>query len=203
MSNAVFRAEGFKPFGSPPAGCNNGAVGKNFRFVTTLAVLETDALAFASLKNKVAAFIAEHHFNAVFEKILFNGKVDSLRLFRTHVADRAVNKLQACLNGLDADFLFSEGILKSFNVLVGAELKIYFVRVINGFLRLLSTDERGQISADFIAKRKLSVGKSACAGKAGSNVAIRLAGNADLGLILGAVSVFNSLSFFNDHNALF
>ena len=88
-------------------------------------------------------------------------------------------------------------------MLVGTELKIYFVRVINGFLRLLRTDERGQISADFIAKRKLSVGKSACAGKAGSNMAIRLAGNADLGLILGAVSVFNSLSFFNDHNALF
>ncbi len=203
MGNFIFGAKGFKPFRAPSSGCNNRVVGKNFGVVISPAVLEPNALAFLVFKNKVIALIAKHHFNAVIKKVLFNGVINTLCLFGSHVANRAINKLKPRLNCFDSDFFFSKGIFKTFNMLVRAEFKIYFVRVINGFLRGLCADKSRKIAADLIAKRKLSVGKCTCAGKAGGDVAIRLAGNADLGFVLRAMSVFNSLTLFNNHNAFF
>ena len=68
------------------------------------------------------------------------------------MTNRAVDKLQACLNGLDADFLDLFGIADAFDVLVCAELKVDFVGIVDGFLRLGFADKRRKIAADLVAK---------------------------------------------------
>ena len=83
-----------------------------------------------------------------------------------------------------------------------AKLKVYLVSIIDGLLSHILTDKLGQIAAHLTAKGQLAVGECACAGKAGSNMAIGLAVDAVTGLILGAVTLFHRLTLFHYEYAL-
>ena len=79
---------------------------------------------------------------------------------------------------------------------VRTEIQIDLVSVVDGLLRQLRGDEGGQIAAHFIAEGQLAVGKSAGTGEAGGDVAVGLAVDTLLRLVLGAVAVFYRLALF-------
>ena len=112
------------------------------------------------------------------------------------MADGAVHQLQACLNGVLADLLALLVIAETLNVLVRTKVQIDLVSVVDGLLRQLRGDEGGQIAAHFIAEGQLAVGKSAGTGEAGGDVAVGLAVDTLLRLVLGAVAVFYRLALF-------
>ena len=116
------------------------------------------------------------------------------------MTDRTVNKLQSCLNctGTDLSDLF--GVSDALNLSICAEFKIYTVGIVDGFLNQFFSDKIRKVSADLIAQRQLAVRECACAGKAGSNVAIRFAIHTFFSLRLGTVSVFDRLTFFDNDN---
>ena len=89
------------------------------------------------------------------------------------------------------------------NVLIGTEIQVDFIGIINRFLSQCLADQRRQISAHFAAQRQLSVGKSTRSRKTGSDVTKRLAVHTFFRFGLRAVTVFNRLSFFHNDNFLF
>ena len=95
-----------------------------------------------------------------------------------------------------ADLLALLVITETLNVRVRTEIQIDLVSVVDGLLRQLRGDEGGQIAAHFIAEGQLAVGKSAGTGEAGGDVAVGLAVDTLLRLVLGAVAVFYRLALF-------
>ncbi len=61
-------------------------------------------------------------------------------------------------------------------------------------------DQRGQIAAHLVGEGELAVGESARAGKAGCDVAVRLAVHAPAGLGLGTVALLDALPFFHERD---
>ena len=90
-------------------------------------------------------------------QIMLDGEIDALRLFRSHVADRAVDQPQTGGNGAFANLLDRFRVSDALYMLIGAELKIDAVRIGNGILRHIRADQCRQISADLTAQRQLAV----------------------------------------------
>ena len=201
MGNIVLRAELFQPICAPAAGGHHGVLCIDLH--VHLAVGHGNALADVVFQNQIAALIAEVHLHAVFLKILLNGVVNTLCLFRTHVADGAVHQFQSRLNGVLADLLPLLVVAETLNVLVRTEVQIDLVGVVDGLLRQLRGDEGGQIAAYLIAEGQLAVRKRTGTGKAGGDVAVGLAVDALFRLVLGAVAVFHRLSLFHHDDFLF
>ena len=200
MGNIVLRAELFQPVRATAAGGHHGVLCIDLH--VHLAVGHGNALADVVFQNQVAALIAEVHLHAVFLKILLNGVVNALCLFRTHVADGAVHQLQSRLNGVLADLLPLLVVAQPLDMLVCAEVQIDPIRVIDSLLRQLRGNEGRQIAAHLIAQGQLAVRKCAGAGKAGGDVAVGLAVDALFRLVLGAVAVFHRLSLFHHDDFL-
>ncbi len=114
------------------------------------------------------------HLYPILQQILLDGIVDLLCLFRAQVANGAVHQLQPGLNGALANGLYLVRILvDALHMGVCTELQIDLVRIIDGILRQVRTDQAGQIAAYLIAQGQLAVRKRARTGKAGGNVAGR------------------------------
>ena len=85
-------------------------------------------------------------------QVILNAEVDLVRLLGAEVADRAVDQTQTRADGARADALDLLRILKALDMLVGAELEVNTVGVVDDLLRLPLADERGQIAADVAAQ---------------------------------------------------
>ena len=118
------------------------------------------------------------------------------------MADGAVHQLQARLDGVLADLLALLVIAETLNVLVRTKVQIDLVSVVDGLLCQLRGDEGGQIAAYLIAEGQLAVGKRAGTGEAGGDVAVGLAVDALLCLVLGAMAVFYRLALLHHDNFL-
>ena len=85
-------------------------------------------------------------------QVVFDAEVDLVRLLGAKVADRAVDQAQARADGTRADALDLLRVFKALDMLIGAELKINAVGIVDDLLRLPLADERGQITADVAAQ---------------------------------------------------
>ena len=102
------------------------------------------------------------------------------------------------MDGPAADFFYFFRIAHALDMLVCAEFQIDFIRIIDALLGELLADELGQAAAHLVAQRELAIRKRAGAGKAGCDMAKRLAIDAFLRLNLGAESFFYRLAFFHN-----
>ena len=198
--HAVLEADLLQPVGAAAAGGDDGMPGLNG--VVLMPVVRHDAAAAPVAHDDILARAAEEHLHTVIAQVVFDAEVDLVRLLGAKVADRAVDQAQARADGTRADALDLLRVLKALDMLIGAELKINAVGIVDDLLRLPLADERGQVAADIAAQRELAVRERARAGETGRDVAIRLAVHALAGLGLRAAAVFNSLSLL-DHNDLF
>ena len=190
----------FQPFRAAASRRHNGSRRKDFKGFLSVRNLHTEAL--AVLDDDIRALIAEKDIDAMAQKILFDGIIEVLRLFRSEMADRAVHKLEPRLNRTLADILFRLIVGDALHVLVRTELQIDFIRIINRSLHDVLPDKSRQVAAHLIAERKLAVGKRARAGKTRRDMAVRLAAHAPLCFFLRAVTVFNRTPLFDDRNFL-
>ena len=191
-------AERFKPVRTAAARGDDRAPG--FDLALLFAVGDDAAETGLVFETEIKALPAEDQLHAVLGEIALNGKVNALGLLGTHVADRAVHKLETGLNGAAADVLHLVGIADALNVGVRAEFQIDGVGIVDGLLREPFADERRQIAADLVGEGELAVGESASAGKAGRDVAVGLAVHAPAGLGLGAVALLDTLAFFHERD---
>ena len=198
--HTVLEADLLQPVGAAAAGGDDGMLGLDG--IILMPVVRYDTAAAAIAHNDVLARAAEEHLYAVVAQIVFDAEVDLMRLLRAEVADRTVDQAQTRADGTRADALDLLRILESLDVLVGAELEVNAVGIVDDLLRLTLADERGQIAADIAAQRELAVRERARAGETGRDVAIRLAVHALAGLGLRAAAVFNGLPLL-DHDDLF
>ncbi|MPM86470.1 hypothetical protein SDC9_133559 [bioreactor metagenome] len=199
VSDIVFGAELFQPVRTAAARGHNGMLCNDL--LVGLSVGNGDAFAYIIFQNNVGALVAEQNLHTLLQQILFDGKVQALRLLRPQVADGAVHQLQARLNGVLADLLALGVVAKTLDMLVGAEVQIDLVSVVDGLLSQILSDQGRQIAAHLIGKRQLSIGKCSRAGKAGGNVAVGLAVHTVSRFVLGAVALFHALSLLH-HNDL-
>ena len=146
--------------------------------------------------------IAENHLHAIVLQMLLNGKIQILGLLGAQMADGAIHQLQAGLDGPLADLLDLFRVAKALHMLIRAELQVDFVRVVDGLLGQILTDQAGQVAAHLIAQGQLAVGKRTGTGKARGDMAIGLAVNALFGLALGAMTLLHRLALFHQHNLL-
>lgn len=165
-----------------------------------MPVVRHNAAAAAAAHDDVLARAAEEHPHAGRAGVL-DAEVDLMRLLGAEVADRAVDQAQARADGARADALDLPPCSQGPDVLIGAELEINAVGIVDDLLRLPLADKRGQVAADIAAQRELAVRECARAGETGRDVAIRLAVHALAGLGLRAAAVFNGLPLF-DHDDL-
>ena len=149
--HAVFFAQLFQPIRSAAARRNHGIGSENFQALAAVRLGDGNALTYSVFDNQRIAFVIEENFHAATEKIFFNGKVDTLRLFRTHVTNRAIHQFESRLNGALADFLDFFARVQTFDVFVRAEFEINFIRIIDRLLREFFADELRQIAAHFAA----------------------------------------------------
>lgn len=149
--HAVFFAELFQPIGAAAARCHDGILRKDIHALTAVRFGDGNALAYPVFNEQRIAFVIEKNFHAVILQIFFNGEIDALRLFRAHVADGTIDKLQPRLNGALADFLNLFADVEAFDVLVRAEFEINFIRIIDRILRQRLADQHGQVPAHFTA----------------------------------------------------
>ena len=201
VGDAVLGAERFKPVRTAAARGDDRAPG--FDLALLFAVGDDAAETGLVFEPEIKALPTEDQLHAVLGEIALNGKVNALGLLGTHVADRAVHKLETGLNGAAADVLHLVGIADALNVGVRAEFQIDGVGVVDGLLREPCADERRQIAADLVGEGELAVGESARAGKAGRDVAVGLAVHAPAGLGLGAVALLDALAFFHERDVAF
>ena len=75
------------------------------------------------------------------------------------MTDRAVNQLKTCLNGALAYLFDLLGISETLDMLVSAEFEVYTVGIIYKLLSGVLAYKCGQIAADLVAERQLSVRK--------------------------------------------
>ena len=139
----------------------------------------------------------------MFEKVALDRKIDLLRFFRSHMADRAIHQFEPRLNRTLSDFFHFFGYVDSFNVFVRAEFEVNFIRIVDRFLRQFFADEKRQIAAHFGGKRQFPVGKRARARKTRGDMAERLAVHAFSRHVFGASAIFHRFPFFHDKYALF
>ena len=144
----------------------------------------------------------EQDLNIVRKQILLNGTIDVLRLFCAHMADGAVDQLQAGPDGTPADLLYFVAVQFAFNMGICAEFQIDLIGIINGLLYQLRADKGGQVSADFTGERELAVGKCTGAGKAGGDVAVRLTVDTVTGMLFCTAALLDGQPLF-DHDNLF
>lgn len=130
---------------------------------------------------------------------LFNGQINSLGLFGSHVPDGTVHQLQSRLDCPFADLLALFRVLKTFDMGISAEFQVDLIGIMNGLLGQLRADQGRQITAHLIAQREFSIRKCTGTGKTGGDVTVRFAVHALFGLVLGAVALFYRLALF-DHD---
>ena len=199
MLHTVLEANLLQPVGTAAAGGDDGVLGLDG--IVLMPVVRHNAAAAAAAHDDVLARAAEEHLHAVVAQVILDAEVDLMRLLGAEVADRAVDQAQARADGARADALDLLRVLKALDVLIGAELEINAVGIVDDLLRLPLADKRGQVAADIAAQRELAVRECARAGETGRDVAIRLAVHALAGLGLRAAAVFNGLPLF-DHDDL-
>ena len=150
VRDVVFGAHLFKPVRAASARCDNGFVRKDFLFVAALAVFDIHAFALVAFQNDVGALSCENEVNTVISQIVFDCKVQIVRFFRAEVTNGAIDQFQSCLNCFFADFFDFFLVSETFDMLVRTEFEIYFVGVIDEFLRLILADELRKFAADFV-----------------------------------------------------
>ena len=201
--HAVNFADFLQPFRASSARSHHHVVGKHFLRIGAVPLFDFYALAHAVAHNQRVALVFEHDFDAVFQKVTFDGKINVLRLFGTHMADGAVHQLQAGLNRTLSDFFHFFRYVQTFDVFVRAEFKVNFIGVIDGFPRQFFADQKRQIAAHFRRKRKLAVRKRARTRKTRGDMAERLAVHALARYVFRASSVFHGFALFYDKDAFF
>lgn len=90
---------------------------------------------------------------------LFNGQINSLGLFGSHVPDGTVHQLQSRLDCPFADLLALFRVLKTFDMGISAEFQVDLIGIMNGLLGQLRADQGRQITAHLIAQREFSIRK--------------------------------------------
>ena len=197
--HAVLGAYLLQPVRAAAAGGDNSVLGIELKVL--VAVVEVDAAADVAVHDEVGALGVEEHLDAVLHQPVLDGEVDVVRLLGAQVADGAVHKLQAGLDGAGAYLAHLLVVADALNVLVRAELEVDLVGVVYGLLGQALAYERGQVAADVAAQAELAVGERAGAGKAGGYVADGLAVHAHAGLGLGAAAASELAALF-DHDYL-
>ena len=167
-----------------------------------LAVREVHAAADVALHDEVATLGVEVHLDAVVHEVVLYAEVDVVRLLSAHVADGAVHELESGLDGAGADAADLLLVADALDVLVGAELEVDLVGVVDGLLGQALANERGQVAADLTGQGELAVRERARAGKARGDMADGLAVHADAGLGLGAAALFKGAAFLDHHYLL-
>ena len=195
MGNVVLSADLLQPVRAAAAGGNDDLLGQHIAG----AVLLTQAHAFADriLQNDVLALGVEEHLHTGGSQMVLDIEVELLGFLGAKVADGAVNQLQTGLNGALADVLDIGALVYALDLRVGTEFQIDLIGVVNQLLREILADQVGQLAADLIGQRKLTVRERTRTGKTGRDGAGRLAVDADAGLVLGAVPLFHGLTLFD------
>ena len=117
-----------------------------------LPVGDGDPLAHILFQNQVAALVAEVHLHAVFLEVLLNSQIDGLGLFRSHMANGAVHQLQARVDSPLADLLPLLLMLQALDMGVRAKFQVDLIRVVDGLLGQIGTNEIGKVSAHLVAQ---------------------------------------------------
>ena len=149
MGDVVLGAQLLQPVGAAAARGNDRVLGIDLQ--VSLAVGNGDSAADLVLQDQVAALVAEVHLHTVLLEILLDSQIDGLGFFRAHVADGAVHKLQARLNGTLADLLPLLFMLQALDMGVRAEFQIDLVGVVDGLLGQVLSDKSRQIAAHLVA----------------------------------------------------
>ena len=136
-------------------------------------------------------------------KVILDVTVELVCHLGSDVANGAIDKLEACLDGSLADILDLVGLLGSLNVRICTELQVDPVGIIDHILHAVGTQKVGQIAAHLIAERELAVRERAGSRKARGNVAIGLAVDAIARLGLGTGAIVHRASLLQDQNFSF
>ena len=195
MSDAVHDAHARQPVRAPTADAHDDAVGIDELFA--VLVRDAHARADAVLDEKIEALRLEAHFDAASEKILLDGVIELLRLFRSEMADGAVHELEARHDGALADLLDLLRVADALHLVIGAEGEIDLIGVVDELLRVVLADEFGKIAAHFVVQRELAVREGARAREARRDVA-GFAGGAAARLGFGALAVFDGGAFIDE-----
>ncbi len=112
--------------------------------------------------------------------------------------DGAIDHLEPRLDGASADVANLGVLARPLHMVVRAEGEVDLVDRFDRLLRLLGSDELGQVAADLMGKGELAIGKRSGAGEAGRDVA-GLASDAPPGSILRAVPALDGSTLL-DHD---
>ena len=149
VGNVVLGTDLLQPLSAATAGGHNGMIRPDLPLG---AVFRQDhALALGAGEDNIVALHAKDDLYPILQQILLHGVVDLSCLFRAKVANGAIHQLQPGLNGPLANGLHFVRILQALDVGICTELQVDLVRIINGILRQVRTDQGGQIAAYLIA----------------------------------------------------
>ena len=200
MGDVVLGAQLLQPVGPPAAGGDDGVLGQDLHGV--LAVGDAHAPAQVALQDEVGALVAEDHLHPGVLEVLLNGEYRSWAFSVPRWRMGQSTSLRPAWMARLRISLTSSVLPRPSTWVVGAELQVDLVGVVDGLLGQLLADEGGQVAAHLVAQGELAVGEGAGAGKAGGDVAVGLAVDALLGLGLGAVALFHRLALFHQDDLL-
>ena len=113
-----------------------------------------------------------------------------------------IDQLQPRLYGTFPNLFHFLGIAYALHALIRTEFEIDFICIINGLLRQILTDKRGQVSSHITAQGELTVRKCAGPGKTCGNMAVWPAVYAFFRRFFWAYALLNRTAFFNHCNFL-
>ena len=116
------------------------------------------------------------------------------------MTNRAIHEFEIGLNGFEPDIFDFLGVFHALDVFVRAEFQVDGIGIVDNGLDVLRTEQFGQIAPYFITEGEFSIGKSARAGKPGSDVARRFAMHAFPGHALRAFTFVNQSSLIEDND---
>ena len=200
MLDAVHGAQALEPISSATTRSNDRAVGKDVELLAVTAHPHAAAdgphVAHA-LHDHVQALGLEQQLDAGGAQVVLDATVDLLRLLGAQVPDGAIHQLDTRLNGATANLFHLVRIAHAFHMLVGSEVKIDAIDLLNGGLSEIGADKVGQVAAHLVRERQLAVGESAGARKARGDAA-RVAPHAMTYLGLGAAAAFDGQTLLHN-----
>lgn len=125
-------------------------------------------------------------------------EIQLLSLLGAKMPDGAIDHLEPRLDGASADVANLGVLARPLHMVVRAEGEVDLVDRFDGLLRLLGSDELGQVAADLMGKGELAIGKRSGTGEAGRDVA-GLASDAPPSSILRAVPALDGAALL-DHD---
>ena len=149
VRHIVSVAQSVKPVCTASACCNNDAACFNAEFF--FAVRCNNSRASAVLNYYIYTFTAEHNLNAVCLQVFFDCFIYVLSFLCAEMSDRTVYKLESRFDCTFSDCFYLFFVADALYLAVSAKVEIYFICIVNSFLRIVFADKLRQISSDLIA----------------------------------------------------